>query len=104
MVNNNMRPIHPGEILLEEYLRPLDMTPHSLAMALHITPARVNEIVRGERGVSPDTALRLARFFDTAPELWLNLQTAYDLRKTRQEVELKVSEEVVPYAVLNRGT
>ena len=100
MVTNKMRPIHPGEILAEEYLRPLDMTAHSLASALHITPARVNEIVRAERGITPDTALRLARFFDTSAEYWLNLQTAYDLRKAYQEVGLKVSEEITPYAVL----
>ena len=76
------------------------MTPHSLASALHITPARVNEIVRGERGITPDTALRLARFFETTAEYWLNLQMAYDLRKTSQEVGLKVSEEIAPYSIL----
>lgn len=100
MVTNNMRPIHPGEILAEEYLRPLDMTAHSLASALHITPTRVNEIVRGERGITPDTALRLARFFDTTPEYWLNLQSAYDLRNTCQMVGAKVSEQIVPYSAL----
>lgn len=98
-MSNNMRPIHPGEILLEEYILPLDMTPNALAVALRITPARVNEIVREERGITPDTALRLAQFFDTTPEYWLNLQMAYELRKAKQEAGLRIAEEIVPYTV-----
>ena len=80
MVRNKMRPIHPGEILREEYLVPLDISVNALAKALNVTPARVNEIVRERRGVSADTALRLARYFGTDARSWLNLQAAYDLR------------------------
>ena len=75
-----MRPIHPGEILREEYLVPLDISVNALAKALNVTPARMNEIVRERRGVTADTALRLARYFGTDARSWLNLQAAYDLR------------------------
>lgn len=75
-----MRPIHPGEILREEYLLPLCMSANSLAKALKVTPARINDIVRGRRGITADTALRLARYFGTDARSWLNLQAAYDLR------------------------
>ena len=67
MIKNGMRPVHPGEVLREEYLVPLDMTPNALAKALHVTPARINEIVREKRGVTPDTALRLSRYFGGDP-------------------------------------
>ncbi len=77
---DGMRPVHPGEVLREEYLVPLDMTPNALAKALHVTPARINEIVREKRGVTPDTALRLSRYFGGDPRSWLNLQLAYDLK------------------------
>lgn len=80
MVRNKMRPIHPGEILREEYLVPLDISVNALAKALNVTPARMNEIVRERRGVTADTALRLARYFGTDARSWLNLQAAYDLR------------------------
>ena len=72
-------PIHPGEILLEEFLKPMGLTQRALAQALHMPYQRVNEIVRGKRGITPATALRLARFFGTTPEFWLNLQQAWDL-------------------------
>jgi len=89
-----MRPIHPGEILREEYLNPLELTPNALAKALHLHAARINEIVREKRGVTPDTALRLGRFFGTTPEFWLNLQMAYDLRSA-QKVALKTIEKEI---------
>lgn len=78
-LHNGMRPIHPGEILREEYLAPLGMTANALATALHVTPARINDIVRERRGITPDTALRLARYFGGDAETWLNLQQAFDL-------------------------
>ena len=81
MFINGMRPIHPGEILREEYLEPLQMSANALAGALRLTAARVNEIVREKRGITPDTALRLSRYFGTTPEFWLNLQMTYELRK-----------------------
>ena len=74
-----MRPIHPGQILREDYLGPLNMSANALAVALRIPTPRINDVVRERRSVSPDTALRLSRFFGGDPQSWLNLQTAYDL-------------------------
>lgn len=72
-------PIHPGEVLMEEYLVPLGVTQHRLAVSIHVPPRRINEIVHGKRRITADTALRLARFFDTSGRFWINLQTRYDL-------------------------
>jgi len=94
MATNEMRPIHPGEILREEFLIPLDMTANSLALALKVPAPRINDIVREKRAVTPDTALRLARYFGTTAEFWLNLQTAYDLRRTRRESGAVIEREV----------
>ena len=80
MVKNGMRPIHPGEILREEYMGPLGLSATALARALGVTPARINDIVRERRGITADTALRLARYFGTDAQSWINLQAAYDLR------------------------
>jgi addiction module HigA family antidote len=77
---NRMRPVHPGEILLEEFLKPLGMSANALAKVLHVPPNRVSGIIAGRRSVTADTALRLARAFKTGPEVWLNLQQIYDLR------------------------
>ncbi len=92
MAKNKMRPIHPGEVLREEFLVPLDMTPHALAMALRVPASRVNDIVLERRSVTADTSARLARFFGTTPEFWLNLQAAYDLKTltTKQRIEQDV--------------
>lgn len=81
MFKNGMRPVHPGEVLREDYLEPLDMSAKALADALHISVPRINDIVREQRGVSADTALRLARYFGGDARSWLNLQTAYELRQ-----------------------
>ena len=80
MVKNGMRPIHPGEILREDYMVALGLSATALARALGVTPARINDIVRERRGITADTALRLARYFGTDAQSWINLQTAYDLR------------------------
>jgi addiction module HigA family antidote len=72
-------PIHPGEVLLEDFLTPLNVTQHHLAVAIGVPPRRINEIVHGKRRITADTALRLARYFGTADRFWLNLQTRYDL-------------------------
>jgi addiction module HigA family antidote len=74
-------PIHPGEILLVEYLQPLGISQNALARGLGITPKTVSEIVLGKRGISPETSLRLGKFFDQSPRFWLNLQTEYDFRR-----------------------
>jgi addiction module HigA family antidote len=79
-IRNGMRPIHPGEVLREEFLAPFGMTAHALAVALQVPPPRINDIVRERRAVSADTALRLARYFGTSAEFWMGLQADYDLR------------------------
>jgi addiction module HigA family antidote len=94
MAKNNMRPIHPGEILREEYLSPLGMSPHALAMALHIPAPRVNDVVREKRSVTVDTALRLSRYFNTTAQFWMNLQSSYDLKVAEREVGNKIDSEV----------
>jgi addiction module HigA family antidote len=91
---NKMRPIHPGEILREEFLRPLEMSAHALALELKVPAPRINEIVRERRAVTSDTALRLARYFGTTPQFWLNLQTSYDLRIAERQVGSKIAKEV----------
>lgn len=78
-METSMPPVHPGEILAEEYLDPLGVTQHRLAVAIGVPPRRINEIVHGKRRISADTALRLARFFGTSERFWLNLQSRYDL-------------------------
>jgi addiction module HigA family antidote len=75
---------HPGQILLQEFLEPLDLTQAALARALAIPLNRVNELVRGKRGITPETALLLAGYFKNSPEFWMNLQTAHDLSRVRQ--------------------
>jgi antitoxin HigA-1 len=81
-----MTPIHPGEILAEEYLAPLNITQHKLAVALGVPPRRINEIVHGTRRISADTALRLARYFGTSDGFWMNLQGRYDLEVERDRL------------------
>jgi addiction module HigA family antidote len=75
----SITPIHPGEVLLEDFLTPLEVTQHHLAVSISVPPRRINEIVHGKRRISADTALRLARYFGTTDRFWLNLQTRYDL-------------------------
>lgn len=96
MIKNGMRPIHPGEILREDFLAPLDMSPHALSKALHVPPARVNDIVLERRGVTPDTALRLARYFGGDARSWLNLQQAYDLKMAEKDVLKAIIKEIKP--------
>lgn len=96
MATNNMRPIHPGEVLREEYLVPLGMSANALAMDLHVPAPRINDIVRERRAITPDTALRLARYFDTTAQFWLNLQTAYDLKQAEAEAGARIAREVHP--------
>ena len=90
---NRMRPVHPGEVLREEFLRPLGLSVNALAGELRVPSTRIHEIVNERRGITADTAVRLARYFDTSPEVWLNLQTAYDLKTlpTLAEIERRVT-------------
>ena len=89
---------HPGEVILEEFLRPLGMSVNALAIALRVPATRMGAIVKGERAVTADTALRLARFFRTSPEFWMNLQAMHDLTKTRQESGERIAQDVRPHA------
>jgi antitoxin HigA-1 len=89
---------HPGEILSEEFLRPLGMSVNALAIALRVPATRIGAIVKGERSVTADTALRLARFFRTSPELWMNLQAMHDLTRARQETGKAIERDVRPRA------
>ena len=82
----NIDPIHPGEVLLQEFLEPLDVTQHRLAVSIGVPPRRINEIVHGKRRITADTALRLARYFGTTDRFWLNLQTRYDLEVERDRL------------------
>jgi antitoxin HigA-1 len=97
-----MKPPHPGETIKEDYLVPLGMSVNRLAAALGIGAARLNEIVRGKRGVTADTALRLARCFGTSAEFWLNLQSLYDLRMAERTVRARIEREVTPVKVARR--
>jgi antitoxin HigA-1 len=88
---------HPGTVLLEEFLKPLKISQNKLALDIHVAPTRIGEIVHERRSVTPETALRLARYFGTSPEFWLNLQQSYDLSKARIEGEKKIVREVHAY-------
>ena len=96
MATNGMRAIHPGEILKEEFLLPLQMSPNALSKALHVPASRINDIVLGRRGVPTDTALRLARYFGGDAESWLRLQQAYDLKVTAKIVAKVIQKEITP--------
>ena len=92
---NNMRAIHPGEIIKEEYLEPLNMSANALAIALRVPAPRINDVIRQKRGISIDTALRLARYFNTTPQFWMNLQISYDLKMAKQNMT-KIENEIIP--------
>jgi len=95
-MKNQLRAIHPGEILKEDYLVPLQMSVNALAKALHVTPSRINDIVLGRRGITPDTALRLARYFGGDAQSWLNLQQAYDLKVAEKSILKNILKTVTP--------
>ena len=98
MKTNTLPPIHPGEILREEFMRPHGLSQNGLARALNVPPRRVNEIVLGKRGISADTALRLARYFGTSAEMWAGLQADYDLRLARYQKQKEIERDVAPLA------
>lgn len=95
---NRMRPVHPGEILREDFLGPLEMSVNALAQALRVPATRLHEIVKERRGVTPDTALRLARYFGGDAQSWLNLQASYDLKVAERELGPAIESEVKPRA------
>lgn len=92
---SSIDPIHPGEVLMEEFLEPLEVSQNGLAVAIGVPPRRINEIVHGKRRVTADTALRLARYFGTTDRFWLNLQTRYDLEVEKDHLG-KVLDEITP--------
>ncbi len=96
MKEKKLPPIHPGEILLEEFMKPLRLSANRLAIDLRVPGTRVHAIINGKRDITPDTAMRLARYFGTTVEVWLNLQMRYDLEKAEEENRERVDKEVVP--------
>jgi addiction module HigA family antidote len=94
-------PVHPGEILLQEFLVPLGISQYRLAKDISVPPRRINEIVRGQRSITADTALRLARFFQTTERFWLNLQVRYDLELEKDRLGDRLDREVATLAVQN---
>ena len=95
---NAMRPVHPGEILREDYLKPLGMSAIALAKALRVPASRINDIVLERRGITVDTAMRLVRYFGGDVQSWMNLQTAYEIKVAGKELTKKIEEEVRPLA------
>lgn len=93
-----LEPIHPGEILLEEFLKPMDISQYALAKAISVPPRRINEIVHGKRAVTADTALRLGRFFQMESEFWMNLQARFDLEVAKDCLKDRLVKEVRPRA------
>jgi addiction module HigA family antidote len=95
MENKIMAPIHPGEILMKEFLEPMDITQYRLAKDISVVPRRINEIVHGKRSITADTALRLSRYFGTSEKFWMNLQTRYDMELQRDFLGDRLEKEVV---------
>jgi len=98
MSRKKLNPIHPGEILLEEFLVPLGISQYRLAKDICVPPRRINEIVRGQRAITADTALRLARYFRTTERFWLNLQTRYDLELEKDRLGDRLAREITAFA------
>ncbi len=98
---NKLDPVHPGEVLLEEFLKPLSLSQNRLALDIRVPARRINEIVHGQRRITADTALRLARYFGVSPQFWLGLQMDYDLDVATDALTDKIQREVVLYAESN---
>jgi addiction module HigA family antidote len=100
MTDNKLHPVHPGEVLLEEFLKPMGLSQSRVALDIGVHPRRINEIVLEKRSVTADTALRLARYFDTSPQFWLGLQDDYDLDVAADTLGPKLERDVKVYAGL----
>jgi addiction module HigA family antidote len=94
MKEKKLSPIHPGEVLLEDFMKPLGLTQYRLAQDIGVTPIRISQIIHGERSVSVDTAMRLARYFGTSAAVWLRLQVRYDLEVAERELSERINREV----------
>ena len=99
MMNEKLNPVHPGEVLLEEFLKPMGLSQNRLALEIGVHPRRINEIVLGKRRITADTALRLARYFGTSPQFWMGLQNDYDLDVAADALGKRLDIEVRPMAV-----
>lgn len=97
MARRKLPPIHPGEILLEEFLKPLEISQYRLAKDISVPPRRINEIVLGKRAISPDTALRLSRYFELSDRFWINLQARYDIEIEKDKLADRLEREVRIY-------
>ncbi len=97
MNENKFPPVHPGEVLMEDFLKPMGISQYRLAKEMKVYPRKINEIVHGKRSVTADTALRLSRFFGTSAEVWMNLQALYDLETARDLLDDKIIKEVTPF-------
>ena len=93
-----MAPVHPGEILVEDFLKPMGITQYRLAKSIGVSQRRIGQIVAGQRAITADTALRLARFFGTDAQSWMNLQAHYDLETAQMKISEKINKIVLPYA------
>ena len=102
MTNDKLNPVHPGEVLLEEFLKPMGISQHRLALSLGVDARRINEIVLGKRRVTADTALRLAHFFGTSPQFWMGLQSDYDLDVAEDKLGDRLDVEVRELTFANR--
>jgi addiction module HigA family antidote len=98
-MNNKLAPVHPGEVLLEEFLKPMGISQNYLAIKISVPARRINEIVLGKRRITADTALRLAQYFGTSAKFWLGLQMDYDLDKASDELGTRLEHEVTAHAV-----
>jgi len=97
-MSQKLPPIHPGEILLKEFLKPMDISQYKLAKAISVPPRRINEIVLGKRAITPDTALRLSRYFGLSERFWINLQTRYDIKVEKDRLQNRLEREVHVYS------
>ncbi len=96
-MSKKIAPVHPGDVLREDFLKPLGMSVHKLALSLGVPATRMSEIVNGRRAITSDTALRLARFFGTAPEFWMNMQAGYELEMAKDKLSAVIERTVHPY-------
>lgn len=99
-MTDQLSPIHPGEVLLEEFIKPMNLSQHRLALDIGVDPRRINEIALGHRSVTADTALRLARYFGNSPQFWLGLQAQYDLDVAAASLGKRLEREVRPLALV----
>lgn len=100
MAKKDLKPVHPGEVLLEEFLKPMNLSQNRLAIDIGVPPRRINEIILGKRSITADTALRLGRYFQMSPQFWLGLQMDYDLDVTADALASRLKREVKTHAVV----